>query len=181
MSALILTLVFFLLLFSGLVSIVIWSIRNGISPMPSSRKARRCILLSVPKDIQGKIVDLGSGWGTLAIPLAQQLPHCQIVGYESSPIPFFVSECRRQLLQIENLYFYRKDFFEVTLNDAALVVCYLYPEAMRKLKIKFLRELKPETWIISNTFAIPGWEPMSIYQLSDLYRTNIYVYRVPSC
>jgi len=32
--------------------------------------------------------------------------------------------------------------------------------------------------VISNTFAIPGWKPISIYELDDMYRTKIYVYRV---
>ena len=61
-------------------------------------------------------------------------------------------------------------------TDHIAFVCYLYPGAMRQLKEKFIKELKPGTMIISNTFAIPGWIPQQVWEVNDLYKTKIYRY-----
>ena len=66
---------------------------------------------------------------------------------------------------------------EVSLDDAALIVCYLFPGGMRKLKPK-LEMLPTGTIVISNTFSISGWVPEQTFQAQDLYRSPVYVYRV---
>lgn len=167
-------LLFFL---AGMFSIVLWSWWNGISPMPTSPKAKRCLLSVLPQKIEGNVVELGSGWGTLLFPLARKYPHCRVSGYETSPLPFFWTKSLFLLKPSPNLFLYRKDFFDISLEDNALIVCYLYPGAMRRLKDKFEKELKPGTWVISNTFAIPGWQPQQVAEINDLYFTKIYVYR----
>ena len=129
----------------------------------------------LPPNLEGTVYELGSGWGTLALPLAKHLPHCHVVGIESSPIPFWVS--RALAYKQANLTFRREDFFEASLEDATLVICYLYPGAMEKLKEKFDRELRSGAWVISHTFAIPGWTPWRLEKVPDLYRTKIYIYR----
>jgi len=146
--------------------------------MPSSSKAKQCILASLPHRLEGKVYELGSGWGTLAFPLAKNLPHCQVIGCENSPIPFLFSKFRYFFNPLPNLNLSRTDFFQIDLNDASLIVCYLYPGAMKRLRKKFEKELKPNTWIITNTFAIPGWIPVHKVQLSDLYQTTIYFYQI---
>ena len=83
------------------------------------------------------------------------------------------------LAKLPNGRLQRRDFFSMDLADAGLVVCYLYPGAMEKLKVKFERELKPGCWVITHTFAVPGWKAEAVYPVDDLYRTQIYVYRIP--
>lgn len=157
-------------------SVVFWSLRNGISPMPTSNKVKRNVLDSIPPETQGMIVDLGSGWGTMVLQLAKKFPHCQIIGYESSPIPYYFSKVWRLIDKSSNVKIYRKNFFKVDLSNASLIYCYLYPGAMKNLEPKFMKELKPGTMIFSNTFAIPGWEPLHISTVKDLYNTRIYMY-----
>ena len=172
-------LLFFLLFFAGLLSIVFYTIRYGISPMPSSAKAKSRMLESIPLDTKGIIYELGSGWGSIALPLSSRFPNCIIRAYEISPIPWLVSVTINYLFNSnKNLIIHRKDFYNCSLQDASVVVCYLYPGAMNKLKFKFETELKPGTIIISNTFAIPGWTPNSVYELNDIYKTKIYLYKL---
>lgn len=169
--------IFILLTGTGMItSIIYWSIKNGISPMPSSLKARDQLLTLSPPITSGIIYELGSGWGTLAFPLAKKYPHCQVVAYETSSLPYLFCRIALKFCRLPNLHFYKKNFFETSLHDGALVICYLYPKAMTKLKEKFEKELKPETWIISNTFAIPEWKPQQVSELKDLYHTKIYLY-----
>ena len=69
--------------FAG-ISIVLTSMKTGISPSPSSGKAVRAMLAAIEDSGTGPIVDLGSGWGTLVIALAGKYPNRQVVGYELS-------------------------------------------------------------------------------------------------
>jgi hypothetical protein len=163
---------------SILASVVIWSLRNGISPMPTSPKAKKQLLLLLPDDVQGTIYELGSGWGTLLVPLARKYPDCDVVGYETSLCPYIVSRFWIWMLRLPNAKVVRRDFFSVDLREASLLVCYLYPGAMRRLKDKLLGELKPGTCVVSNTFAIPGWIPEATREVGDLYKTKVYLYRV---
>lgn len=150
-----------------LVITVFYSWKLGISPMPSSSQAKKVIYSLLPLEVNGAVYELGAGWGDILKELSSRYPN--VIGYELSPLPWAVSALRTK----KSL---RKDFFEADLSDAGLIVCYLYPGAMRKLKEKFENELKPGTIIISNTFQIPGWEPKQVINLRDLYRTPIYLY-----
>ncbi|MCE5316561.1 MAG: methyltransferase [Parachlamydia sp.] len=159
-------------------SIVIWSIRNGIAPMPTSPKAKRALLTSLPPTISGSVYELGAGWGTLLMPLSHRYPFSDVVGFETSPLPYFVSRCRLSLMGLSHAKVIRSDFYKADLSDAGLIVCYLYPGAMQRLKVKFEKELKTGTWVISNTFAVPGWDPLQVVEVRDLYRNKIYIYQV---
>ena len=144
--------------------------------MPTSRKVKKALFTLLPP-VQGKIYELGSGWGHLIFPLASRFPKASIHAYEGSPLPWLVSKGVQKVVRKPNLTLHRKDFFDVSLQDANLVVCYLFPGAMSRLKEKFERELKPGALIVSNTFAIPGWEPEKVIQADDLWKSNVYLYR----
>lgn len=158
-------------------SLVIWSLRNGISPMPTSFKVKKGILNLVPSEVKGTIYELGSGWGTLIFPLARKLLRNQVIGYETSPFPFWVSFLYLKMMNYTNVTLKRENFFSKDLSDAGLVVCYLYPGAMEKLRVKFESDLRFGTIVVSNAFAVPGWVPEKIVVVDDLYNTKIYLYR----
>lgn len=157
-------------------SVVWWSLKNGISPMPTSEKVKRKVLDCVPPETQGVIIDLGSGWGSMIMQFAKKFPHCQIIGYESSPIPYYFSRVWLLFNKLPNIRIYRRNFFGEDLSNADLVYCYLYPGAMKNLGDKFYNELKPGTIVFSNTFAIPSWKPVHVVSVKDLYNTRIYMY-----
>jgi hypothetical protein len=160
---------------------IIWSsLRTGISPVPSSRKARQAILAATEAAPAGTILELGSGWGTLALALAKKYPQRQVIGFEISFIPWLVSVIVQHLQGTKNLKLRRQNFLSAELPPAALLVCYLYPGGMRKLATKLRTEQPPVAMLISNTFALPGREPAQIARLSDLYRSPIYLYRLDS-
>lgn len=158
-----------------LLLIVIWTVKAGISPMPTLAKVKQSLLNALPATFEGSIVELGSGWGTLARPLAQKYPQSTVTGYEISPVPYFISKLTGRE---SNLCYVRQDFFQADLSQASLVVCYLYPAAMKRLKAKFEKELKKGSLIVSHTFAIPGWTPEKAIEVDDLYKTKIYFYYV---
>lgn len=170
--------IFLLFLLGALGQLIYYSLVYGITPTPTSSKVKNKIFENLPAEFEGKIIELGSGWGSLAIPLARKYPNCQIVAYEISPLPYFFSKFVAKFLGCKNLLIIRQDFFKVSLGDVALVVCYLYPGAMSRLKEKFEKELPAGAYVLSHTFAVPGWKPLQIEQASDLYHTPIYLYRI---
>ena len=165
---------------AALISIVATSLRVGISPMPSSRKAQKAIISAIPHNTQGLIFDLGSGWGNVIFPLARSFPLASIRGIELSLVPWAVSQIRASLFGSSNLDIQRGNFQDISLECAEVVVCYLFPDGMTSLKKKFEEELKPNTLIVSNTFRLAGWEPEEVITLNDIHQTPIYRYRVPA-
>jgi trans-aconitate methyltransferase len=148
--------------------------------MPTSYKVKAHFMRILPPlKPPGNIYELGSGWGTLALALAKRYPHHTIIGYELSPIPYFTSVLRAKFFRLNNIKFKRADYLHDSWGNAHLVVCYLYPKAMEKLNNEFQVKLHPGTWVISHTFAIPGWTPYHTYEVPDLYHTKIYTYKVP--
>ena len=158
--------ILFLLLF--------FTLKNGISPMPTSHKVRQLLFSHLPELNDGVVVDLGSGWGNLIFPLSKKYENCEVIGYENSPIPYFFSSL---LNHASNLTIRRENFLERPLNDVDLVVCYLFPKGMERLKAKLDSELKPGSQVISHTFAIPGWEPSKVIEADDLHCSKIYFYQ----
>lgn len=154
--------------------IVISSLKIGISPMPSSKKANKAIFKEIKNTKNEVIIDLGSGFGSLAIFLASRLPYKTIIGYELSFIPWIISTLLKYILNIKNLHFYRKNFLVQDLSDASLI-CYLFPKGMEKLEDKLFEE-NINTKIISNTFAFRNIKARRIIELEDIYKTPIYLY-----
>jgi len=161
------------------VSIAWGTFRTGISPMPSSRRARKAMLLRLPRDLRGRVYDLGSGWGGLAIAIARAHPRSEVIGYEISTVPVLCARVFARLLRVDNVRFERRDFFASDYRDAAAIVTYLFPDGMAKLCMKLEEELPVGTPVISNTFRVPGWEPERTTTMRDFHRTRIYAYRAP--
>lgn len=169
--------IFFTFLAFILGSIVWSSLRYGISPMPTSSKVKECVLNSLPSEIEGNILELGAGWGTIAFPLAKRYPNNAVIAYEISWIPYLFCKARLWIDPTPNLKVIRKDFFQDSFREASLVFCYLYPGAMERLKEKFATELPPKALIVTHTFRIPGWTPIYMKSVNDLYQTCVYHYK----
>jgi len=145
--------------------------------MPTRRKVRRRLLETFP-DLEGTLLELGAGWGSLVFPLAKRHPHLRIHAVELSWVPWLWMRLRYLLRPLPNLRITRADFFTLSLRHANGVVAYLYPEGMKRLRGKLEAELPPEACVLTHTFAVPSWQPEEIVYAEDLYRTPLYCYRL---
>lgn len=180
----------------AVLSILIGSLRAGISPMPSSRNAHQAVLSMLEmsesvKDLHhGRrltLIDCGSGWGHLVFQLARRYPEAQVIGYELSFIPWLVSRLLARFLLMNNLTIYRENFsgtnLPVPLSQGDILFTYLYPKGMARLS-ELLTSVEPPSpsdrsqQLISICFALPGFEPDEQQTLNDLYQTRIYRYRL---
>ncbi|MET4694345.1 class I SAM-dependent methyltransferase [Endozoicomonas lisbonensis] len=156
-------------------SIVFWSLRLGITPTPTSRKVRRAMEPLLPESVNGRIYELGCGWGSLLLMLSRRYPNHSITGYEQSTIPYLVA--RILTVHKANVRVLKQNFFTTELKDAGLVTCYLFPGAMKQMDGYLKRQLSGHCTVISHTFRLPGWESIREIQANDLYRTSVFVYR----
>ncbi len=155
-----------------------YTLRTGISPVPTTQRVRRTLMEGLPRELgPGTIFELGCGWGSLAVPLARAYPAHRVVGYELSPVPWAVSRLRSCFVPGRNLRVLRRDFHRAHLGDASLVVCYLYPGGMERLRSKFEAELRADAWVVSNFFPVPGWTPHRTLRADDLDQSPVYYYR----
>lgn len=171
-----LTALLFFVLIGAIALLVVYSLWSGIPPMPTSLKEKKALFSLLPEKLEGPIYELGSGWGTLAIPLARKYPHCQVIAVELSPIPYLFSLLRKAIFGPKNLQFIRKDFFILDLSRAALIVCFLFPGAMERLSPKLRSELLPKTPVVSNSFALPGWTPAQEITIQTIHHSKVYLY-----
>jgi predicted RNA methylase len=170
-------LLIFLLLFYIVISIVIYSLKIGISPMFSSFKVTTFILQKINTYDKNIIVDLGSGWGIFALIIAKNNPNKKIIGYELSPFPYYFSILLKTIFQIKNLEFYRKDFLKEEFSSDVLYYTYLFPKGMENLETKLVQN-KQKLLLLSSTFALPKSKAFSKNILDDLFKTPIYTYKL---
>jgi hypothetical protein len=169
------------LLFLAMLSIVYVSWRNGISPMPASGPVRRAVadeLKRLPGC--GAIVEAGSGWGTLALHIALHCPGKRIEGIENSPVPLWVSRFAAWITAAAartQITFTGGDMYDYPYETVDVVVCYLYPGAMKRLSVILDSRLRPGATIITVCFALPDWQPDQVVTCGDMYRTKLYLYK----
>ena len=160
-------------LISTLIAYYSW--KTGISPMPSSPRARKAILSLIPLNFSGTVYELGSGWGSLSIPLAKKFKNAKIVAFELSLIPYLWSKLIIKLLRLENIELKQLDFMSIKWNNADIITCYLYPAAMRKISKK-LKLDKVNAIIISNSFHLPGHKANKELIIKSIFSSSIYLY-----
>lgn len=117
-------------------------------------------MLKVAKLKKGqKTYELGCGDARLTC-FASKEYKAKAVGFEFSPLVFLLAKIRnfisRSHADIKFQNFYKADF-----RNADAIFCYLLPSVMQKLSIKFKKELKKGTKIISYAFPIKGWKEVS--------------------
>ncbi len=171
---------------------IVWStLTLGISPMPSSSKARQAMLKLMDETLletstettsetrAGPIFELGSGWGGLLIPLAKKYPRRKIVAYELSILPWLTTLIWIKILALKNVKLVHQNFLNADLSNASVIFCYLYSGGMKALEAKFDEGDKNVKikYLVSNNFVLPSHKPVKTIHLDDLYKSPVYLYK----
>jgi predicted O-methyltransferase YrrM len=129
-----------------------------------------------PADV---VYDLGSGEGEIVIEAARrygaravgvELDHERIENAAQNAAAAGVTE---------RVTFVERDLFEVDIGEATVVTLYLFPELMRRLQPKLLRELRPGTRIVAHDFALPDWPPERTIDVRLDRLRRVYLWTVP--
>ena len=127
------------------------------------------------------VYDLGSGDGRIVIAAASKYG-ARGVGVDINPVR--VKESKRNAIKSgvsQKVTFVEQDFFKTDLSQATVVMIYLDPETNLRLRPKLLRELKPGTRVVSNSFDMGDWKPDKVVKLTVAgSECSIYYWVIPS-
>ena len=165
---------------AGLVGLVLiyWSsFRTQVPLFLSNKHSVHRLAAELPDAKPLKVLDIGSGTGAMLKLLARLRPDWALQGVETAPAPFWIS--RQRLRHLRNVTVDRHDFWQKSLRDFDVVYAFLSPVPMRALWAKAVREMRPGTLLVSNTFEIPNIEPEKRIQVGDARHTQLLFYRMP--
>lgn len=120
------------------------------------------------------VYDLGSGDGRTLIIAAKEFG-ARGVGVEIDPLRFYISKLLIKFNGLSDRVKLRKEnFLNSDIPDATVVFVYLVPNALKKLKPKFLKELKKGTRIVSIKYKLEMPVAKSVKGEKEifLYRTS---------
>jgi ribosomal protein L11 methylase PrmA len=105
------------------------------------------------------VYDLGCGDGRIVIAAAKEYG-AHGVGIDIDPQLVREAGKNARKAGVENLVrFEEKDLFDADIHQASVVTLFLLDTINMKLRPKLLKDLKPGTRIVSNTFDMGDWKP----------------------
>ncbi|MEC5399445.1 class I SAM-dependent methyltransferase [Uliginosibacterium sp. H1] len=159
-------------------ALIYWSsFRTQVPLFLSNRITVHKLAAWLPPQGTVKLLDIGSGTGSLLTRLARLRPDWALTGIESAPAPYVLS--RWLARKLPQLHLVRGDFWKHSLAGYDVVYAFLSPVPMGDLWRKAVREMRPGSWLVSNSFAIPGAAPEDRVEVGDTRGSVLYCYRIP--
>lgn len=116
-----------------------------------------------------KIVDIGSGDGTIVISFAQS--GAEAHGFEFNPVLVYLSRRKIRKLGLEKKAFiHLADFWRKNYSEFDVIVVYGIFYIMERLEKKLKKEIKPTARVLTNHFAFPTWKPNKKQGRVSLYK-----------
>jgi SAM-dependent methyltransferase len=105
------------------------------------------------------VYDLGCGDGRIVVAAAKNFG-AHGVGIDINPVRINEAKESAKKAGVENLVrFEENDLFQADIHEATVVTLFLLPNINLKLRPKLLKDLKPGTRVVSNTFDMGDWKP----------------------
>lgn len=151
---------------------IIWPPGAPWVPAPKDKIFK---ILKMLKVKPGEVVyDLGSGDGRVLIWATQEFGS-DGVGIEIDPLRVFYS---RALIKLKGLSpkikIIRQNLLNADLSRADVVILFLLPKILKKLKTKLLKELKPGARIACYRYPLP------LPEISREEKEKIFLYQIPN-
>lgn len=136
-----------------------WStFRTQVPFYPSNQTVWRVVADFVPENRSIRFIDIGSGFGGLALYLAARRPQSIFAGIELAPVPWFASWVRAHMTR-GGAHFIRGDYDRLNFASYDVIFAYLSTAAMPALWEKACAEMRAGTLLLSYEFLIPGVKP----------------------
>jgi hypothetical protein len=119
------------------------------------------------------VFDLGSGDGRIVMEAVRKHPKVRGRGIEINEKLVLESREKAQAEGIaDRVEFLHQNAFDADLREATVIVMWLFPELMRLLRPKILREARPGTRVITRTWDLGTWRPDAVLKdgSSEVYR-----------
>ena len=154
--------------------------------VPTSEEAVQVMLKMAEVKATDVVYDLGCGDGRIPI-MAAKYFGARGVGIDIDPKRIVEAKENARIAGVENrVRFEENDLFEADIHEATVVALFLGNSIDEKLRPKLLRELKPGTRVVSNTFRMGDWAPEKTVTIDIASGPNpslnhdLYLWRVPA-
>ncbi len=127
--------------------------------VPTTEEAVKAMLKLADLKKSDIVYDLGCGDGRIVIAAAKEFG-AHGVGIDINPVRIAEAKANAKKAGVENLVrFEENDLFLADIHEANVVTLFLLADINLKLRPKLLRDLKPGTRLVSNTFDMGDWRP----------------------
>jgi SAM-dependent methyltransferase len=149
---------------------------SGQIPLYLSNRATAAALARLTQNYPAvRFIDLGAGLASVLRELAKLSPEAKLAGIENAPATWLVGFLRtRALAECRWLW---GDLWRIDLGDYDVVYAFLSPAAMPGLWEKVVREMRPGSLFVSNSFAVPDVAASEVIEVDDARQTRLYCYR----
>ncbi|MFA5995594.1 MAG: class I SAM-dependent methyltransferase [Patescibacteria group bacterium] len=177
--------IFLLILLGFLVKILVNLIllvifqKQTLPFVPTTRRVAKFVAKLADVNNKVRVVDLGSGTGTLLAALYKQNPTKQYIGVERSWLLVWLSWLRFLVSNKKNTpKIVQADFFNYPLQEADVIIGYWISSLAERLTEKFVQECKPGCLIISCVFKLTPHERIIAKPVQYCGKTKIYCYEI---
>lgn len=156
----------FLALFLALLPLYWTTFRTQVPFFPSRPATWKAVLCLMPTDRAVRFIDIGSGFGGLAMHLAAARPDDSVRGIEVAPLPWAISALRARYAG-SRAQFLRGDYGRLDFGNHDMIFAYLSPAAMPALWKKAQSEMPQGGLLLSYAFPVPDVEPDMVVEVDD--------------
>jgi SAM-dependent methyltransferase len=150
--------------------------------VPTSEQAVQAMLKLADVKKNDIVYDLGCGDGRIVIAAAKTYG-AHGVGIDLNPQRVKEANENAKKAGVESLVrFEENDLFKSDFHQATVVTLFLLPEVNLRLRPKLLKDLKPGTRIVSNTFDMEDWKPdkeMTVDGPESYLSRKLYMWVIP--
>lgn len=151
--------------------------------VPTSEQAVQAMLKLADVKKNDIVYDLGCGDGRIVIAAAKTYG-AHGVGIDLNPQRVKEANENAKKAGVESLVrFEENDLFKSDFHQATVVTLFLLPEVNLRLRPKLLKDLKPGTRIVSNTFDMEDWKPdkeMTVDGPESYLSRKLYMWVIPA-
>jgi len=146
--------------------------------VPTSDEAVQAMLKLANVQKTDVVYDLGCGDGRIVIAAARDFG-ARGVGIDIDPLRIAEAKQNAEEAGVEKLVrFEENDLFEADIHEASVVTLFLLSGVNLKLRPKLLKDLKPGTRIVSNTFDMGDWKPEKEITIGDPAESSYLSHRL---
>ncbi|NNM52897.1 MAG: methyltransferase [Pseudomonadales bacterium] len=167
-------------IYEALVFVMLWLVfgrvdKDRVPLYLSSRLACECLEQQLPKTAKCW-VDLGCGNGQVVAWMATRHPEVSFLGVEQAWVPWLWARWRCR--QLHNCKVLHGNLWSLSLASADVVYAFLSPAPMAALWCKVNSEMRPGSWMVSNSFAIPDVSPAKVIDVGQTLQTRLFCYEL---
>jgi predicted RNA methylase len=150
---------------------IVWPRFRGAPWVPTPMHSVRQMLSMADVGPDDLVYDLGCGDGRMIVAAARRY-RARAVGIEIEPLRFLWCQVLVTVLGLrDRVRVVYGDLFEQDLSGADVVTCYLLQKTNDKLEEKLIRELRPGSRVVSNTFVF-----RRLHLVRQNTHANLYLY-----